>query len=61
MLLMLSSSGRSTRARWRERLLAYHERKILESPQLDELLEKLAKGSILLDEALHLIGGESNE
>ena len=61
MLLMLSSSGRSTRARWRERLLAYHERKILESPQLDELLEKLAKGSIQLDEALHLIGGESNE
>ena len=61
MLLMLSSSGRSTRARWRERLLAYHERKILESPQLDELLEKLAKGSILLDEALHIIGGEHNE
>ena len=61
MLLTLSSSGRSTRARWRERLLAYHERKILESPQLDELLEKLAKGSILLDEALHIIGGEHNE
>jgi len=61
MLLSLSSSGRSTRARWRERLLAYHERKILESPQLDELLEKLAKGSILLDEALHIIGGEGNE
>ena len=61
MLLTLSSSGRSTRARWRERLLAYHERKILESPQLDELLEKLAKGSILLDEALQIIGGEHNE
>ena len=61
MLLSLSSSGRSTRARWRERLLAYHERKILESPQLDELLEKLAKGSILLDEALHIIGDEDHE
>ena len=61
MLLTLSSSGRSTRARWRERLLAYHERKILESPQLDELLEKLAKGSILLDEALRIIGGENDE
>jgi LAO/AO transport system kinase len=61
LLLTLLSSGRSTRARWRERLLAFHERKILESPQLDELLEKLAKGSILLDEALQIIGGESNE
>ena len=55
-LLNLSSSGRSTRARWRERLLAHHERKILESPKLDDLLLDLAKGSIHLDEALHLIG-----
>jgi len=61
MLLSLSSSGRSTRARWRERLLALHERKILESPQLDDLLEKLAKGSILLDEALWIIGRDGNE
>ena len=61
LLLTLPSSGRSTRARWRERLLAFHERKILESPQLDELLEKLAKGSILLDEALRIIGGENDE
>ena len=61
LLLSLPSSGRSTRTRWRERLLAFHERKILESPQLDELLEKLAKGSILLDEALRIIGGESDE
>ena len=55
-LLNLSSSGRSTRARWRERLLAHHERKILESPKLDELLLDLAKGSIHLDEALNIIG-----
>ena len=55
-LLNLSSSGRSTRARWRERLLAHHERKILESPKLDDLLLDLAKGSIHLDEALNIIG-----
>ncbi len=61
MLLTLSSSGRSKRARWRERLLAHHERKILESPKLDEILEKLAKGSILLDEALQSIGGYQDE
>lgn len=61
LLLTLPSSGRSTRARWRERLLAFHERKILESPQLDVLLEKLAKGSILLDEAVRIIGGENDE
>ncbi len=61
MLLDLSSSGRSERARWRERLLAHHERKILESPKLDDLLVKLAKGSILLDEALDIIGGTNDE
>ena len=61
LLLSLPSSGRSTRARWRERLLAFHERRILESPQLDELLEKLANGSIILDEALRIIDGEINE
>ena len=60
-LLDLPSSGRSVRARWRERLLAFHERKILESPKLDELLQQLAKGSIHLDEAMRLIGGFSNE
>ncbi|MBT5390813.1 MAG: methylmalonyl Co-A mutase-associated GTPase MeaB [Euryarchaeota archaeon] len=61
LLLALSSSGRSQRARWRERLLSHHERKILESPQLEELLEKLAKGSILLDEALQVISGGCDE
>ena len=61
LLLTLDSSGRSERARWRERLLAHHERKILESPELDDLLEKLAKGSILLDEALQVIGSVKNE
>ena len=60
-ILDLSSSGRSVRARWRERLLARHERQILEFPELDDLLVDLAKGSIHLDEALRLIGGFDNE
>ena len=60
-ILDLSSSGRSVRARWRERLLAHHERQILEFPKLDDLLVDLAKGSIHLDEALRLIGGLNDE
>ncbi|MBT61399.1 MAG: methylmalonyl Co-A mutase-associated GTPase MeaB [Euryarchaeota archaeon] len=56
LLLSLPASGRSTKARWRERLLAFHERKILESPQLDELLLELAKGSIEFKDALSFIG-----
>ena len=60
-ILDLSSSGRSVRARWRERLLARHERQILEFPKLDDLLVDLAKGSIHLDEALRLIGGFDDE
>ena len=56
-LLELPDSGRSIRARWRERLLAHYERKILESPKLDEILSLLATGSISIDEALNTLGG----
>ena len=56
-LLELPDSGRSIRARWRERLLAHYERKILESPKLDEILSLLATGSICIDEALNTLGG----
>jgi LAO/AO transport system kinase len=61
MLLSLESSGRSERARWRERLLAHHERKILEAPELDGLLEKLAAGYMSLDDAIESIGANTNE
>ena len=54
-LLSLKDSGRSTRARWRERLLGHHERKILESDKLDEILALLAVGSISIDEALGIL------
>lgn len=56
-LLDLPDSGRSVRARWRERLLAHYERKILESPRLDDILSSLAIGSISIDEALSTLGG----
>ena len=55
-LLDLPDSGRSVRARWRERLLAHYERKILESPKLDDVLSSLAIGSISVDEALSTLG-----
>lgn len=56
-LLDLRDSGRSVRARWRERLLAHYERKILESPKLDDILSSLAIGSISIDDALSTLGG----
>jgi len=56
-LLDLPDTGRSVRARWRERLLAHYERKILESPDLEEILSLLAVGSISVDEAISTLGG----
>ena len=56
-LLDLPDSGRSVRARWRERLLAHYERKILESPKLEDILSSLAIGSISIDDALSTLGG----
>lgn len=57
-LLDLPDTGRSVRARWRERLLAHYERKILESPDLEEILSLLAVGSISVDEAINTLGGQ---
>ena len=60
-LLGIKDSGRSNRARWRERLLAQHERRILESAKLEEILVLLAAGSISIIEALDILGGNKNE
>ncbi len=57
-LLKLTDSGRSVRARWRERLLAHNERKILESPQLDDIIISLAEGLISVSEAIKILGGD---
>ena len=60
-LLEIKDSGRSNRARWRERLIAQHERRILESDKLEEILVLLAAGSISIIEALDILGGKKNE
>ncbi len=52
-LLTLQSTGRSSKARWRERLLSGLEQKILQNPNLDEILLSLASGYIELDEAIN--------
>jgi len=51
-LLELKSSGRSDKAKWRERLLATHERKIMSNPEIESILERLSSGTMQLEEAL---------
>ena len=51
-LLDLKSSGRSEKAKWRERLLATHERKIMSNPKIESILEKLSLGTMQLEDAL---------
>ena len=57
-LLKLEDTGRSKRAKWRERLLAEYERKILESDKLEEILENLAIGSMSIEDALKVLGDD---
>ncbi|MBT3420373.1 MAG: hypothetical protein HON16_04500 [Euryarchaeota archaeon] len=57
-LLELEDTGRSKRAKWRERLLAEYERKILESDKLEEILENLAIGSMSIEDALKVLGDD---
>ena len=51
-LLDLKSCGRSEKAKWRERLLATHERRIMSNPKIESILEKLSLGTMRLEEAL---------
>ncbi len=51
MLLTLEQSTRAGRARWRERLLSHHERKLLEHPKFDTLLSSIEEGLMSLDDA----------
>ena len=57
-LLELEDTGRSKRAKWRERLLAEYERKILESDKLEEILENFAIGSMSIEDALKVLGDD---
>lgn len=51
-LLNLQSSGRSEKAKWRERLLATHERRIMTNPNIEEVLENLVNGKYGIETAL---------
>jgi len=48
----LNESSRSLRARWRERLLSLVERRILDNPALDSVLERLVQEQVGLEDAL---------
>lgn len=51
MLLTLEQSMRAGRARWRERLLSHHERRLLEHPEFDSLLTKIEEGFMSFEDA----------
>jgi LAO/AO transport system kinase len=60
-LLNLKSTGRATRARMRERLLAQHERRLLHHPRYNAVLEGLCEGTLDIQEALAELQGDTHE
>ncbi|HJM54630.1 MAG TPA: GTP-binding protein [Poseidonia sp.] len=61
LLFGLKASGRATRARMRERLLAHHERRLVTHPSYNECLDRLTEGTIDIVKALSIIQGEDYE
>ena len=61
LLLQLEASGRATRARMRERLLASHERRLVTHPSYNECLDLLTKGTIDIENALTILLGDNDE
>jgi LAO/AO transport system kinase len=61
LLLHLDASGRATRARMRERLLASHERRLVTHPSYNECLDLLTKGTIDIENALTVLLGDIDE
>lgn len=51
LLMGLKQTSRAERARWRERILAHHERQILNHKQFTHILTNLEEGLIGFDEA----------
>ena len=51
LLMGLKQTSRAERARWRERILAHHERQILNHQQFTNILTNLEEGLIGFDEA----------
>ena len=60
-LLNLNSTGRATRARMRERLLAQHERRLLHHPRYNAVLDGLCEGTLDIQEALAELQGDTHE
>ena len=61
MLFELKASDRATKARMRERLLARHERRLVNHPSYNECLERLTEGTIDIENALSILQGEQDE
>ena len=60
-LMGLESSGRALRARMRERLLGQHERRLIQHPSYNSLLDALCEGTLDIRTALARIDDEADE
>lgn len=60
-LMTLKSSGRALRARMRERLLGQHERRLVQHPSYNALLDSLCRGTIDIQTALARLEDEEHE
>ena len=60
-LLSLPGSNRALRARMRERLLAQHERRLVQHPAYNVLLDGLCEGTLDITEALTQLKGDDHE
>lgn len=61
LLFELKASGRAIRARMRERLLARHERRLVNHPSYNECLHRLTEGTIDIENALSILQGDPDE
>ncbi|MDA0925172.1 MAG: methylmalonyl Co-A mutase-associated GTPase MeaB [archaeon] len=60
-LLSLKGSNRALRARMRERLLAQHERRLVQHPAYNSVLDGLCEGTLDIAEALTQFKGDQHE
>jgi len=60
-LLSLHGSNRALRARMRERLLAQHERRLVQHPAYNSVLDGLCEGTLDIAEALTQFKGDQHE
>ena len=60
-LLSLPGSNRALRARMRERLMAQHERRLVQHPAYNAVLDDLCEGTLDIAEALTQLKGDDHE